>query len=83
LELFDYLDEPDHPPCDHTLKATRKFLAGNKLPVRSTVKWLKANGGYCDCEVMLNTWMRWIDWAEEGQPDDEDEEDGEEPDMPR
>ena len=53
-ELFDYLDRPDPPPCDHTLRETISFLGKKKLDVKRVVPWLKEHGGYCDCEVIFN-----------------------------
>ena len=53
-ELFDYLDRPNPPPCDHTLKDTISFLEKKKLDVQRIVPWLKEHGGYCDCEVIYN-----------------------------
>lgn len=53
--LFDYLDEMlDKDGCDNTLKYTMKFLNDNKLPVDTSLEWMKDNGGYCDCEVLAN-----------------------------
>jgi|HubBroStandDraft_5_1064220.scaffolds.fasta_scaffold980128_1 hypothetical protein len=52
--LFDYLDRPNPPPCDHTLKETIQFLEKKKLEVPRVVDWLRENGGYCDCEVIFN-----------------------------
>jgi hypothetical protein len=53
-ELFDYLDRPNPPPCDHTLRDTIRFLEKKKLDVQRIVPWLKEHGGYCDCEVIYN-----------------------------
>jgi len=52
--LFDWLDRPNCPPCDHTLKETAEFLRSRNLDVDKTVAWLRENGGYCDCEVIYN-----------------------------
>lgn len=53
-ELFDHLDRPDAPPCDHTLRDTLQFLERKKLDVQKVVPWLREHGGYCDCEVLAN-----------------------------
>ena len=52
--LLDYLDTPNSPPCDHTLKKTLSFLKGRRLDLAKIVPWLKNYGGYCDCEVIFN-----------------------------
>ncbi len=59
--LFEYLDRLDPPPCTHTHKETVEFLKGRHLPVEATIAWLKANGGYCDCEVIHNVADKWQD----------------------
>lgn len=40
--------------CDHTHRFTRKFLASRSLPLGATEMALLAQGGGCDCEVVLN-----------------------------
>ena len=59
--LFEYLDRPNPPPCQHDHRETAQFLTDRKLPVDSTIAWLKANGGYCDCEVIFNVTDEWGD----------------------
>lgn len=53
-ELFDFLDRPNPPPCDHTLRETLQFLEKKKLSAERIVPWLQEYGGYCDCEVIFN-----------------------------
>jgi len=53
-DLFDYLDRPNTPPCDHTLRLTTEFLQQRSLEVERVVVWLREHGGYCDCEVIAN-----------------------------
>ncbi|MEG0371805.1 MAG: DUF2695 domain-containing protein [Clostridium sp.] len=54
-DLFNYLDEIlEEHGCDDTLKYTIKFLEDNDLPVEESVDWLRANGGFCDCEALAN-----------------------------
>jgi hypothetical protein len=53
-DLFDFLDRPDPPQCDHTLRETISFLTRRNLAVEPIVSWLRENGGYCDCEVIYN-----------------------------
>lgn len=53
--LFDALNEElENEPCDHSMQHTERFLDEHHLPVEKTVLWLHDNGGYCDCEVILN-----------------------------
>lgn len=53
-ELFDFLDRPDAPACDHSLRETLDFLARKNLSAERVVPWLREHGGYCDCEVIFN-----------------------------
>jgi hypothetical protein len=54
-QLFDYLDKKLHVGCNHTDKLTRAFLNNNNCcNVSSIIEWLNENGGFCDCEVLLN-----------------------------
>ena len=54
-ELMDHLDEYlSEEGCDDTLKETEIFLKQNKIEIESTLNWLRAQGGYCDCEVLAN-----------------------------
>jgi len=57
--LFEALDRPDPPDCTHTLAETEAFLKSHGLPVAPTLEWLKANGGFCDCEVIMNVADEW------------------------
>lgn len=53
--LIDHLDR--HLPleaCDQTLRVTKTFLASRGLDVARAVRWLEAQGAYCDCEVLIN-----------------------------
>lgn len=58
-ELFELLDRPNPPPCDHRLSETYVFLQDRGLPIDVTLKWLSANGAGCDCEVIYNTSQRY------------------------
>jgi hypothetical protein len=71
-ELFDWLNQPNPPPCDHSHRFTREFLERRSLPIEPTIAWLCSNGGCCDCEVIFNVTN---DWAERvgWNPPDEDE----------
>ena len=54
LDLLNYLDRENPPPCDHTLRETVEFLQKRGLDVERVVPWLREHGGYCDCEVIFN-----------------------------
>lgn len=56
IRLFDLLDAQLHAHgCDHSLKLTEQILVNLEVKdVLSVLAWLKEQGGYCDCEVMLN-----------------------------
>lgn len=52
--LMDKMNSPGD--CDHTLRRTKQFLEGVKnCDVPGAIGWLRERGGYCDCEVLLNT----------------------------
>ncbi len=40
--------------CDGTLRICERWLTGGGHEVPRVVRWLKENGGYCDCEVVFN-----------------------------
>ena len=61
--LFDYLDRPDPPPCDHTLKDTIWFLDKHNLDKNTIIPWLNEYGGYCDCEVIYNVDDKWSEYV--------------------
>lgn len=54
-ELFDYLDAKlDGNGCNHDLRFTLEFLNNHSIPLEPIVEFLQKNGGYCDCEVLVN-----------------------------
>lgn len=54
-ELFDYLDNQlDTNACNHDLRLTIEFLNCHQIPLEPVVEFLRENGGYCDCEVLMN-----------------------------
>jgi hypothetical protein len=68
--LFACLNRPDPRRCTNTLAETTEFLLSRRLPVERTLRWLRANGGYCDCEVILNVTDKWgqrVGWKAEGE----------------
>ncbi len=56
IQLFEILDAKLHARgCDHDLKLTQQILVNlSAKDVSSVLAWLKEQGGYCDCEVMMN-----------------------------
>jgi len=53
--LIDAVDEAVRAEgCDHDLGFTRGWLELNELPIATTEFALIAQGGGCDCEVVLN-----------------------------
>lgn len=54
-ELFDHLDDNLGDECDHSLTITTEFLTRKGIEnIDKVVEWLNHNGGYCDCEVLMN-----------------------------
>jgi hypothetical protein len=54
-ELLSWLDEKCQASgCDNTRRFTREWLQKRGLPVATTEFALLAQGGGCDCEVVLN-----------------------------
>jgi hypothetical protein len=53
--LFGYVDQQlESMACDNTLRHALDFIRINSLPEQAVVTWLKDNGGYCDCEALMN-----------------------------
>jgi hypothetical protein len=58
--LFAAVDEHlERAPCDHTLAFTRAWLAGGGHDCDRVCEWLRSTGGYCDCEVAMNSRGHW------------------------
>lgn len=54
--LFDYVDSQlNSTECDNTLRHALDFIRDNSLPEEAVTGWLENNGGYCDCETLMNT----------------------------
>lgn len=54
-ELFDFIDEKlGMAGCDDTLRFASDFIELNSLPNEALTDGLRANGGYCDCEIIAN-----------------------------
>jgi len=56
VRLFELLDAKLHKHgCDHSLKLTEQILLNLCVKdVLSVLAWLEKQGGYCDCEAMMN-----------------------------
>ena len=53
--LQDFLDKRvSREGCDNTTRFTEEWLTTHHLPVASTLTALLAQGGGCDCEVVMN-----------------------------
>ncbi|EJN01624.1 DUF2695 domain-containing protein [Phyllobacterium sp. YR531] len=48
--------------CSHDLRNSESVIANMELPLAKAdalLEWCKANGGFCDCEVIGNTSDHW------------------------
>ena len=43
-----------NPPCDGDLKQTITLLRKLEINEKRGIEFLRKNGGYCDCEVVMN-----------------------------
>lgn len=50
--LFDFLDARE--TCNHNLEGTIEYLESKGIASEPVIEWLREQGGYCDCEVMVN-----------------------------
>lgn len=58
--LFDVLRrERALEKCDTTLRLVKGWLKEQGLAFERVEAWLHENGGYCDCEVLLNAEPAW------------------------
>ncbi len=58
--LLDALDEHlKQARCDCTLAFTRAWLERAGHDVVRVCLWLESTGGFCDCEVAINTRRHW------------------------
>lgn len=55
FELFDYLNTKlEEIECNHDFTLTKKFLRDRGVEIEKVIEFLEKNGGFCDCEVILN-----------------------------
>jgi len=52
--------------CDNTLRLVKRWLKEQGLAFEPVEAWLNENGGYCDCEVVLNAEEAWQEARSEG-----------------
>jgi hypothetical protein len=57
VALVNFLQtQLNHPrECDGALTRTRAFLSSRIPDPEAALAWLTEHGGYCDCEVIMNT----------------------------
>ncbi|HET7539506.1 MAG TPA: DUF2695 domain-containing protein [Polyangiaceae bacterium] len=58
--LFDHVEDAiERSGCDHSLRFTASWLEQQRHESESVVTWLRAHGGFCDCEVVANVRDHW------------------------
>lgn len=61
--LFDYVSARlDKSDCDHTLRHTQAWLTNKyaeETVQQQILEEIREDGGYCDCEVILNCYERY------------------------
>ena len=45
--------------CDHTLRFTTSWIEQHEQPEVEILRWLREQGGSCDCEVLANAADHW------------------------
>jgi hypothetical protein len=40
--------------CDHSTKLTQRWISAQLRSARWVLRWAESQGGYCDCEVLMN-----------------------------
>jgi len=55
FDLYEYIEKSiKKSGCDNTLRFSKRFLTEKNIPPETILKWLKSEGGHCDCEVIYN-----------------------------
>jgi hypothetical protein len=58
--LFDHVNKyVEIEGCDHSHRFTEQWLSNNGITTEPVLSWLEQNGGYCDCEVIMNAEDSW------------------------
>lgn len=57
---ISFTDDLGVTGCDGTLKYTNEWMKANRHPSSwpAFIEFISANGGYCDCEVILNVILK-------------------------
>lgn len=55
IGLFDYVEaHVQEHDCDETLRFSIECAEQSNWDVDKITEWFRANGGYCDCGVLMN-----------------------------
>jgi hypothetical protein len=58
--LFQFVEmSVDTNGCDHSRKFTEEWLTSNHVAPKPVLDWLASNGGFCDCEAVINVMQHW------------------------
>lgn len=59
IPLHNYIAQRlNEEGCSNALLYAAEYIVDNGLDPESSIEFLEANGGYCDCEVMMNVTPR-------------------------
>ena len=53
--IEDGLGDPFAGRCDHTHRNVQAWCDANGVDAPPVLNWLRATGGYCDCEALMNS----------------------------
>lgn len=53
--IEDALGAPDDARCDHTHRNAQGWCDAHAVDAAPVLAWLRATGGYCDCEALMNS----------------------------
>jgi hypothetical protein len=45
--------------CDHSRRFTIKWIEDHEESRDDALEWLESTGGFCDCEVVFNSYDHW------------------------
>ena len=58
--LFKFVEmSVDMDGCDHSRRFTEEWLISNHVAPKPVLDWLESNGGFCDCEAVINVMQHW------------------------
>ena len=58
--MFSVLDERlSGVACDHSRRLTDAWLSERGHPLAPVHAWLDETGGFCDCEILMNSEQAW------------------------